>query len=589
MNTNGLRSQNWFAGLGRDVFVQRAYLRAEGFGPQVFDGRPIIGICNSWSELTNCNVHLRLVAEAVKRGVWQAGGVPLEFPTISLGEPFIKPTTMLYRNLMAMDVEEMIRANPLDGVVLLGGCDKTTIAQLLGAASADLPAIFVTGGPMLKAHWRGQALGSGTDAFRMWDQVRAGTLSEEEFVEVEGAFARSPGHCMVMGTASTLACLAEALGMTLPGAACIPAPDSRRLALAEASGRQIVATVAAGLRPSQIITQQALENAIRVDMAIGGSTNAVVHLLALAGRLKLSIGLEVFDKLSRTTPCLVNVKPSGNRLMEDLFYAGGIPAVMKELEPLLHLDCLTVNGRTLGENLHAAPAPDGEVIRPRTAPLHPEGGTVVLHGNLAPQGAILKQTAASPHLLTHRGPALVFRDRVDLFERIDDPALPVTPDSVLVLQHAGPVGGPGMPEWGNVPVPKKLLEAGCQDVVRISDGRMSGTAYGTIVLHVAPEAAVGGPLAFVRDGDLMTLNVPERRLTLEVTEAELESRRMGWQPPARHYTRGYGRLFLEHVLQADRGCDFDFLVAGPNPDRDLAMFYAGLGRRTIKQTETNPV
>lgn len=574
-----LRSQSWFSGLGRDVFVQRSYLRAEGFGPQVFDGRPIIGICNSWSELTNCNAHLRVVAEAVKRGVWQAGGFPLEFPTISLGEPFIKPTTMLYRNLMAMDVEEMIRANPIDGVVLLGGCDKTTIAQLLGAASADLPALLVTGGPMLKAHWRDQELGSGTDAFRLWDCVRAGTLSEDEFQEVEGAIARSPGHCMTMGTASTLACLVEALGMSLPGAACIPAPDSRRLALAEASGRQIVALVEADLRPSQVMTAQALENAIRVDMAIGGSTNAVVHLLALAGRLGLPLELEAFDRLSRTTPCIVNLKPSGTRLMEDLYYAGGIPAVMREIAPLLHLGCQTVNFRTIGENISSAQVFDRDVIRSADTPLLAEGGTVVLRGNLAPQGAILKQSAASPHLLRHRGPALVFRDRAEMFARIDDPDLPATPDTVFVLQHAGPRGGPGMPEWGNLPVPKKLLAQGCQDVVRISDGRMSGTSYGTVVLHVAPEAAVGGPLALVVDGDLITLDVPDRRLTLEVDAAELARRRAAWRPPPAHYDRGYGRLFLDHVLQADQGCDFDFLVGGRGPQRDLASYFAGLGRQ----------
>jgi len=580
MKTNGLRSQNWFSGLGRDTFVQRAYLRSEGFGPQVFDGRPVVGICNSWSELTTCNVHLRVLAEAVKRGVWQAGGFPLEFPTISLGEPFIKPTTMLFRNLMAMDVEEMIRANPIDGVVLLGGCDKTTIAQLMGAASANLPAMLLTGGPMLKARWRGEELGSGTDAFRMWDQVRAGTLTEEEFLEIEGAYARSPGHCMVMGTASTMGCLIEALGMSLPGAAVIPAPDARRMAFAEATGRQIVATIAAGRKPSDVITLEAIENAIRVDMAIGGSTNAVVHLLALAGRLGLPLALADFDRLSRDTPCIVNVKPSGTRLMEDLYYAGGLPAVMKEIEDLLHLDCVTVNGQTVGENIRRAEATDRDVIRPRAEPLHPQGGTVVLQGNLAPGGAILKQSAASPHLLTHRGPALVFHSRADMYERIDDPNLPVTPDSVLVLQHAGPVGGPGMPEWGNLPLPRKLLDLGVADAVRISDGRMSGTAYGTIVLHVAPEAAVGGPLALVQDGDLISLDTPGRALTLEVPARELEARRAAWQPPAPHYTRGYGRLFLEHVLQADRGCDFDFLTGSPaEADPDLAAYFAGLGRK----------
>jgi L-arabonate dehydrase len=559
MENNGLRSRNWFAGVGRDAFVQRAYIRSEGFGPQVFEDKPVVGICNSWSELTSCNVHLRIVAEAVKRGVWQAGGFPLEFPTISLGEPFIKPTTMLFRNLMAMDVEEMIRANPLDGVVLLGGCDKTTIAQLLGAASAGLPAIMVTGGPMLNARWRGEELGSGTDAFKMWDKVRAGTLSEEEFMEIEGAYSRSSGHCMVMGTASTLACVTEALGMSLPGAACIPAPDSRRLALAEASGRQMVEMIQAGRRPAQVLTMDAIENAIRVDMAIGGSTNAVVHLLALAGRLGLPLDLERFDRLSRTTPCLVNVKPSGTHLMEDLYYAGGIPAVMKQIEPLLHLDAVTVNGKTVGENLAGAEVIDPEVIRSTADPLYPEGGTVVLQGNLAPGGAILKQSAASPHLLTHRGPALVFHDRVEMYERIEDPALPVTPDTVLVLQHAGPVGGPGMPEWGNLPMPKRLLALGVSDAVRISDGRMSGTAYGTIVLHVAPEAAVGGPLALVRDGDTISLDVKGRGLNLKVDDAELAKRRAQWQAPALP-ARGYARLYSERVTQAEKGCDFDFLA-----------------------------
>jgi dihydroxy-acid dehydratase len=379
-----------------------------------------------------------------------------------------------------------------------------------------------------------------------------------------------------------MACLAEAMGMSLPGAACIPAPDSRRLAIAEASGRQIVSAVAADLRPSKVMTMAALENAIRVDMTIGGSTNAVVHLLALAGRLGLPLDLAAFDRFSRTTPFIVNLKPSGSHMMEDLFYAGGVPAVMKEIDHLLYLDCLTVNDRTIGENIQSAQAPDGDVIRSWERPLHAEGGTVVLQGNLAPKGAILKQTAASPQLLTHRGPAVVFRDRVDLFTRVDDPELPVTPDSILVLQNAGPMGGPGMPEWGHLPVPKKLLQAGCQDVVRISDGRMSGTSYGTIVLHIAPEAAVGGPLAFVHDGDLITLDVPARRLTLEVSESELETRRAAWQPPERPYTRGYGRLFLEHVLQADRGCDFDFLVADGAPQRDLAMFYAGLGRQPAR-------
>ena len=579
MNSKKLRSHAWFSGLGRDTFVHRAYLKSEGFGEHVFDGRPVIGICNSWSELTNCNLHLRQVAQAVKRGVLQAGGLPLEFPTISLGEVLMKPTSMLYRNLMAMDVEEMIRANPIDGVVLLSGCDKTTPAQLMGAASADVPAIMVTGGPMLTARWRGGELGSGTDAFRLWDAVRSGELSEEEFLEAENHFARSAGHCMVMGTASTMAAMAEAMGMTLPGCASIPAADSRRLAIAEASGREIVSMVQADALPSKVITGQALENAIRVDMAIGGSTNAVVHLLALAGRLGLPLALEDFDRLSRSTPCIVNLKPSGDRYMEDLHYAGGIPAVMHEIADLLHLDVVAVNGKSLGENIRQAEVFDHEVIRRRESPLFTQGGTVVLRGNLAPNGAVLKQTAASEHLLNHRGHAIVFRDRADMYARIDSADLPVTADSVLVLQHAGPLGGPGMPEWGNLPVPKKLLSAGVKDVVRISDGRMSGTAFGTVVLHIAPEAAIGGPLAHVQDGDLISLDVSNRRLELEIEENEFARRRSKWKPDKPHYVRGYGRLFLDHVLQADMGCDFDFLVDSvPKNKRDDAVYFAGLGR-----------
>jgi len=572
-----LRSQSWFEGVNLYTFVHRSWLKSEGFPHNVFDGRPVIGICNSWSELTNCNLHLKQVAEAVKRGVWEAGGFPLEFPTISLGETVLKPTAMLFRNLMAMDVEEMIRGNPIDGVVLLCGCDKTTPAQLMGAASADLPAIMVTGGPMLKGRWRDEEIGSATDAFRFWDLCRSGRLTEEEFVEIESCMSRSAGHCMVMGTASTMTSIAEALGMTLPGCANIPAVDSRRLAIAQESGRRAVAIVEEDLRPSRILTKESLENAIRVDMAVGGSTNAVIHLCAIAGRLGINLDLDLFDRISRTTPLLANIKPSGEYLMEDMFYAGGIPAVMREIRDLLHLDALTVTGKTIGENVADAVIHNCKVIRRRSEPLYPEGGTVILRGNLAPDGAVIKQTAASRNLLVHRGQAVVFEDREDLIERIDDPRLEVDPSSILVLKNAGPKGGPGMPEWGQLPIPKKLLSEGVQDMVRISDARMSGTSFGTVVLHVAPESAAGGPLALVRNGDTIELNVPENRLELHVSEEELARRRAEWTPPDPHYHRGYGKLFVDHVLQADKGCDFDFLRGSPAIDRDLAPKYARMG------------
>jgi dihydroxy-acid dehydratase len=572
-----LRSQNWFDGVTLNAFTHRSWTGAQGFSRDVFDGRPVIGICNSWSELTNCNAHLRIVAEAVKRGVWEAGGLPLEFPTISLGEVLIKPTTMLYRNLMAMDVEEMIKANPIDGVVLLCGCDKTTPAQLMGLASADVPAIMVTGGPMLKGQWRGEEIGSGTDVFRFWDMCRTGRLSEEEFVEIEGAMHRSSGHCMVMGTASTMTSLAEALGMTLTGCANIPAADTRRMAIAQQTGRRIVQMVKEELRPSQVLTRKALENAIRVLMAIGGSTNAVIHLVALAGRLGIELTLETFDEISRTTPFLINVKPSGQHLMEDMFYAGGIPALMKEIADLLHLDAPTVTGKTVGENIAPAQTHNRDIIRPRGEPLHPEGGIAILRGNLAPDGAVIKQTAASAHLLRHRGRALVFKSREELLARIDEPDLPVDADTVLVLQNAGPRGAPGMPEWGQLPISKKLLDQGITDVVRISDARMSGTSYGTVVLHTAPEAAIGGPLAIVQDGDWIELDVEARRLHLDVSDAEVAARQARWAPPPAHFRRGYGLMFQEHVLQANQGCDFDFLRRVDEPADDMAARYALMG------------
>jgi L-arabonate dehydrase len=561
-----LRSRNWFGRKDLDGFAHRSWVKAEGFSDAMFDGRPVIGIANSWSELTSCNAHLRQVAEAVKRGVLSAGGFPLEFPTISLGEVLMKPTTMLFRNLMAMDVEECIRAYPLDGVVLLSGCDKTTPAMLMGAASADVPALVVTGGPMLRGIRGQEELGSGTDTWRLWAERRAGRLSEEEFCEYEACMSRSAGHCMVMGTASTMAAMAEALGMALPGNAAIPAADARRLALAEGAGRRIIEMAREGVKPSRILTADAFDNAIRADMAIGGSTNAIIHLVAIAGRARIPLPLARFDELSRTTPLLVNVKPSGKYLMEDFFYAGGLPAVLRELLPLLHRDALTVNGRTIGNNVATAENWNTDVIRPLAMPLAPEGGSVILTGNLCPDGAVLKQSAASTHLLTHRGRAVVFEDHADLHARIDDPSLPVDEASVLVLKRVGPKGAPGMPEWGAAPIPTRLLQKGVMDMVRISDARMSGTSYGTAVLHVSPEAAVGGPLALVRDGDEIELDVPNRRLNLRVPDEELARRRAAWTPRPPHFERGYGRLFLDHVLQAHQGVDFDFLV-GRTPVR----------------------
>ena len=560
MTTHALRSRNWFGRADLDGFAHRSWLKTEGFSDAVFDGRPVVGIGNSWSEYTNCNAHLRQVADAVKRGVWSAGGFPLEFPTISLGEVLMKPTTMLFRNLMAMDVEECIRAYPMDAVVLLSGCDKTTPAMLMGAASADVPAIMVTGGPMLRGRWRAEDLGSGTDMWRLWNERRADRLTDEEFCEAESCMSRSSGHCMVMGTASTMASMAEALGMTLPGNAAIPAPDSRRLAMAELAGRRAVDMArAGGPKPSDILTAEAFDNAIRADMAIGGSTNAIVHLVAIAGRAGVRLPLARFDELSRTTPFLVNVRPSGKYLMEDFFYAGGLPVVLKELLPLLHAEARTVNGKTLGENVGDARCWNDDVIRPLGMPIATEGGTVILFGNLCPDGAVLKQSAASPHLLTHRGRAVVFEDHEDLHRRIDDPNLAVDETSVLVLKQVGPRGAPGMPEWGAAPIPAKLLRNGVKDMVRISDARMSGTSYGTVVLHVAPESAIGGPLALVRDGDEIELDVPERRLQLRVSDDELAKRRAAFTPRAPKFERGYGRLFLDHVLQANEGCDFDFL------------------------------
>jgi dihydroxy-acid dehydratase len=539
----------------------RSWLRSEGFTPEVFDGRPVIGIANSWSELTPCNLHLRGVAEAVKRGVWQAGGFPLEFPTMSLGEPIMRPTAMLFRNLMAMEVEELLRANPLDGVVLLSGCDKTTPAMLMAAASVDLPAIMVTGGPMLNGKFRGEDVGSGTHVWRFESELAAGRMTQDEVLAAESGMARSCGHCMTMGTASTMACMAESLGMQLPGSAAWPAVDSRRIQTAQRAGQRIVALARTELRPSAIMTRQAFENAIVVNAAIGGSTNAVIHLLAIAGRLGVPLSLDDFDELARPVPTLVNLMPSGQYLMEDFCYAGGVPAVMRELGGLLHTEHVSVTGQTLAENISAAECWNRDVIRTVADPLQPPGtGTAVLRGNLCPGGAVIKQSAASPHLLKHRGEALVFDSIEEYHAAAPDPDLPVTESSVLVVRGAGPRGYPGMPEVGNFVLPTRMLERGVADMVRISDARMSGTAYGTVVLHVSPEAAAGGPLALVQTGDWIELDVPGRTLTLEVSDEELARRRLAWTPPELAYDRGYARLYVEHVQQADQGADLDFLV-----------------------------
>lgn len=556
-----LRSARWFSGEHVPGFVHRTAMRASGFARASFDGRPVVGICNSWSELISCNLHLRALADSVRRGILQAGGVPVEFPTISLGEQLMKPTTMLFRNLMAMDVEESLRAYPFDAVVMLGGCDKTMPAQLMGAASAQVPTIVVPGGPANPATFRGRRIGVGTDLWGYVDDVRAGRMSQAEYEALEASAGPSVGHCPEMGTASTVSAVVEALGMTLPGASAVPATDARRSHVAEDCGRTAVRLAEQGVRPSQILTADAFHNAIAVLVALGGSTNVILHLLALAGRAEVSLGLQDFHDIAATVPLIANVRPAGEHLVEQLFEIGGLPVVLGELAPLLRLDAMTVNGQTLGQNLAEAPPVDGEVVRPLCDPVQPPGGLAVVRGNLAPGGAVVKCSAASPELLVHAGPALVFHDMDDLRTRIDDPDLPVTADTVLVLRNAGPVGGPGMPEWGALPIPQKLLREGVRDMVRVSDARMSGTAYGTTVLHVAPEAAVGGPLALVEDGDVIRLDARAGVLHLEVDDAELDTRRRrrAGEPARVAYRRGYGALYAERVTQADTGCDFDFL------------------------------
>ncbi|MDI4657159.1 IlvD/Edd family dehydratase [Xanthobacter autotrophicus] len=557
-----LRSQAWFGRQDKMGFYYRSFLKNSSFPQDQFDGRPVIGICNTWSELTPCNAHFRTIAEHVRYGVLDAGGFPLEFPVSSLGEVTMRPTAMLFRNLASMDVEEAIRAHPLDGVVLLMGCDKTTPALLMGAASADLPAIGVSGGPQLRGVYRGEIIGSGTTIISMSEQLRAGEITLADFHEAEAAMNRSAGSCMTMGTASTMASMVEALGLGLPENAAIPAADARRNLLARMAGRRIVEMAKEDLKPSDILTRAAFENAIRALAAIGGSTNAVVHLLAIAGRVGVELTLDDFDRLGRDVHCLVDLMPSGRFLMEDFYYAGGLPAVLRTLgeRGLLNRDALTVNGRSIWENVAEAPCWNKEVITPFEAPFKADAGIAILTGNLAPDGAVIKPSAASPELMQHTGRAVVFESVEEMHHGVNDEALDIDASSIMVLKHCGPKGYPGMAEVGNMPLPAKLLRQGVRDMIRISDARMSGTAYGTVVLHVAPEATAGGPLALVKNGDLITLDVPARALHLHVSEEELAQRRAAWVPPTPHAERGYARLYIDHVLQADRGADFDFLV-----------------------------
>ena len=557
-----LRSQAWFGGNDKDGFIHRSWMRNQGFPGDVFDGRPVIGICNTWSELTPCNAHFRELAQRVKNGVWEAGGFPLEFPVTSMGETNMRPTAAMFRNLVSMDVEESIRANPIDGVVLMCGCDKTTPSLVMGAASCDVPTIVLSGGPMLNGRYRGEPIGSGTVVWRFSEAVKAGLMTEREFMDAESCMSRSAGHCMTMGTASTMACMVESLGLTLPGNAAIPAVDSRRAVLAHETGRRIVGMVHEDLRISKILRREAFQNAIRANAAVGGSTNAVIHLLAFAGRVGIPLTLDDWDKYGRDVRTILDIQPSGKFLMEEFYYAGGLPAVLSKLADAgqLDADALTVNGRTMGENVKGAPVWGTDVIRAYDNPLVESGGIAVLKGNLCPDGAVLKPSAASPELMKHRGRAVVFESIEEYKARIEDPALDIDETSVMVLKNCGPKGYPGMAEVGNMGLPPKLLARGISDMVRISDARMSGTAYGTVVLHVCPEAAVGGPLALVREGDWIELDVEARRLHLDVDEAELARRRAEWVAPEPAFKSGYQALYVEHVMQADKGMDFDFLL-----------------------------
>ncbi len=556
-----LRSSNWFGRKGKDGFIYRAWMKNQGIPSDMFDGRPVIGICNTWSELTPCNAHLRDLAESVKKGVFEAGGFPVEFPVMSLGETLIKPTAMLYRNLVSMDVEESIRANPVDGVVLLCGCDKTTPSLVMGACSVDIPTLVISGGPMLKGHWKGKNIGT-SDVWRFDTAHKLGQITAEEFVEAEACMARTQGHCAVMGTASTMAVMVEALGLSLPDNASIPAADARRKVLSQLSGRRIVEMVNENLTLSKILTRKAFENAIKVNAAIGGSTNFVIHLLAIAGRIGVALNIQDFDKYSQNIPLLANIQPSGENYMEDLYYSGGLPALMNEMKGIIHADAITANGKTMGENCHKAAVYNRNVISTISEPFKPSSGIIVVKGNLAPNGAVLKPSAATPALLKHSGKAVVFENIEDYHARIDLPDLEIDKDSIMVLKNVGPKGYPGMAEVGNMSLPKKLLEQGITDLVRISDGRMSGTGFGTVVLHVSPEAAVGGTLALVKNGDIISLDAENRTLELLVSNEELEARKATWIQTETIQSRGYVHLYQTHVEQAHLGADMDFLKGG---------------------------
>ena len=555
-----LRSHRWFGVDDLRAFGHRSRMRQIGYDAEDWRGKPVIGIINTWSDINPCHAHFPERVQWIKRGILQAGGFPLELPALSLSEPFVKPTTMLYRNLLAMECEELIRSHPIDGVVLLGGCDKTTPALIMGATSADLPAIYVPAGPMLRGNWRGQSLGSGSDTWKYWDERRAGKITEADWTEIENGIARSPGHCMTMGTASTMTAVANSLGLTLPGASSIPAADAGHARMAAHSGRRAVEMVWEDLRPSQILTREAFENAMIVQMAIGGSTNCIVHALAMARRANVPLSLDDLDAISRRVPVIANIRPSGKKyLMEDFYFAGGLRGVLKRLTPHLNAGALTVSGETMGAIAEAGQVFDDDVIRPLNDPIYAEGATAILRGNLAPNGCVMKPAASEQRFLKHTGPAIAFESYAEMKKEIDRDDLDVTPDHVIVLKNAGPQGGPGMPEWGMLPIPKKLVKAGVRDMLRISDARMSGTSYGACILHVAPEAYVGGPLALVRTGDMITVDVPARAIRLEVSDAELGSRRAAWTPPPPRYERGFGWLSAQHIRQADEGCDFDFL------------------------------
>ena len=571
-NPESLRSHRWYGPDDLRSFGHRSRTKQMGLHRDEFVGKPVIGIINTWNEMNTCHTHFPQRVQDVKRGVLSAGGFPVELPAMSLGEQLMKPTAMMYRNFLAMEVEELLRSYPIDGAVLMGGCDKTTPGVLLGTISMNLPCIYVPGGAMLRGHWRGETLGSGTDAWKYWDERRSGKLDTKSWFEIEDGIARSPGTCMTMGTAATMMSMADALGMSLPGASSIPAVDSNHNRMASLSGRRAVDLVWQDIKPTDILTEQAFENAIKVQMAIGGSTNAIIHLTALARRAGVPLDLEIFDRISQGIPLLANIKPSGKYVMEDFYYAGGLTALMKRLEESLNLETVTINGKTLHDNLEGAEVFNEDVIRPLENPVSTAGGTAVLQGSLAPDGAVIKPTAAEKRLWKHRGSAVVFKDIRDLKARVDSEDLKVTADSVLVLQNAGPVGGPGMPEWGQLPIPKKLLNQGVRDVIRISDARMSGTSYGACVLHVSPEAALGGPLGLVKDGDEIELDVEKRRLDLLVSQSELDTRRRRWEPPESKASRGYAKLYADHVTQAHEGCDFDFLQGTPGETPEPEIF-----------------